>query len=97
MDCAHLERLDCENAQNLAQKALPILLEMAAVVLKHAQEELQLILGHGLDNVLLVMTEEEETTAASFSSTRLEDLLEVFTRTQRLLDLFNLREELREC
>ena len=55
---------------------------MAAVVLKHAQEELQLILGHGLDNVLLVMTEEEETTAASFSSTRLEDLLEVFTRTQ---------------
>ena len=50
-------------------------------------DELQLLLSHRLDNETPIMTEEEKASAGSCSLTRLEYLVNVFARIQRLLDL----------
>jgi hypothetical protein len=79
MHVAHPSGLNCEDTQYFGHQTVGIVLEVLTVVFEHTQEQVKLMLSHGLDNKSLIMAEEEETTTATGTCSRFEHLVKVQT------------------
>ena len=60
---------------------------MLRIVIDQGEEKLEFRLGHGLNNELVIMAEEEEAATGACSFTRRKDLLLIFLRVEGSLDL----------
>jgi hypothetical protein len=73
MHLINVGRLDSEHAEDFAEQRVVVVSQVTDVLGQNTEDQLQLSLGEGLDDELVVVAEEEETATPACTLTRLED------------------------
>ena len=77
MNVTHCLRFDCEDSEDLGEESSWILLVVLLEWREQSENLSKLILGNRLDDELVVVAEEEETSTRTCTLTRSEDLISI--------------------